>query len=263
MSNPDYDPDYNHDGDDSQGHPESLSRHAKRLRRDGNLDSIPVMDPDATPRSRSHPQPLPVQLPPSASGTSSQDTSVTGEKRPRSGRSSPTKNLAFLQRDHVIEFQPFGGVRQCPVGLRKLRQSIMDDSAGMAIITEEDKIRISRFAQTLPEEQGLFEDLLESRYAVDDTNQRQKLGTFPPIPELRRIWEEAQYCDNNGVSEAEWNCSVQRPLLYAALSHANVGSGNSNMPIEREVGLRVHNVYVSRVLDWSFVTSSYGQNLVC
>ncbi|KAH7140381.1 hypothetical protein B0J13DRAFT_586124 [Dactylonectria estremocensis] len=204
---------------------------AKRIRHDLDLD----LDPDATPTK---PRAVAVADSDVSSEQSwSSAASASRLKRSRSGRASPTKGLAFLRIEHIIDHRSFGGKEAPPAALKELVRRIKQDASGTGILSALDMERM----QNNPHTNSLFDDILDASHIVDTTGRREQLGRLPGIDTLIEIWEDAQECELDGHSEASWNCAVHFPLLRAALRLAKVNQpdGQKQPPLQ----IKAFNVY--------------------
>ncbi|VUC32793.1 unnamed protein product [Clonostachys rosea] len=173
-------------------------------------------DPEATPRNKQAPTPAPL------------DDGTARLKRSRSGRSSPTKGLALLRMEHIIDRKSFGERDLLPTSLEHMVQSVRNDAAGVGIFTESDKSRMSSHTQM----NSFFESMLDSPHLFDHSGRRAEQGDLPDLDTLINIWEEAQMCEVEGHSEAMWNCSVHYPLLYTALRGAKINQPSTQSEIQ-------------------------------
>ncbi|KAH7019846.1 hypothetical protein EDB80DRAFT_771658 [Ilyonectria destructans] len=152
-------------------------------------------------------------------------------------RSSPTKGLASLRIEHIIDHRSFGGQEAPPPALKEIVRHIKQNAFGMGIFSPSDIEAIR--ATTNP----IFDELLDTPHLVDLTTNREKLGKLPDIDTILNIWEEAQDCELEGHSKASWNCAVHYPLLHAALRLAKV-----NQPdVQKQVQIKAFNVMAAQV----------------
>ncbi|KAH6975817.1 hypothetical protein EDB80DRAFT_594352 [Ilyonectria destructans] len=206
---------------------------AKRIRHD--LDP----DPDATPTK---PRAVAVaESDVSSEHSWSSAASASRLKRSRSGRASPTKGLAFLRIEHIIDHRSFGGKEAPPAALKELVRRIKEDAAGIGILSALDMEHM----QNSPHANSLFDDILDAPRLVDTTGRREQLGKLPDIDTLIGIWEDAQECELDGHSEASWNCAVHFPLLRAALRLAKVNQPDGQKQPSLEI--KVLNVSTAKV----------------
>lgn len=199
---------------------------------DSELYSTPLKkhqpDPDATPRNSHAPTPMPLEDGTASSISWSSNASSSRLKRSRSGRSSPTKGLAFLRMEHIIGHKSFGERDLLPPSLKRMAQGVRNDAAGVGIFSAADRDRISSYMAA----NSLFEGLLDAPHLFNESGQREELGALPDLDTLVHIWEEAQMCEVEGHSEAMWNCAVHYPLLCSTLRKAKVNQAEAHSEIQ-------------------------------
>ncbi|KAG8413152.1 hypothetical protein J3459_015719 [Metarhizium acridum] len=201
-------------------------------------------DPDATPTRPT----LGPKYSSSYSRGSGSSTSAAS-RHSRNGTKSPTKRIAYLQMEQLIDYKPFGGSEAPPTALQDFVKEIKQYATGIGILSHDEleKFRDAR------RDDNLFRDILETKAVVDETDRREQLGKLPDVRTLIEIWNDAQECLLDGHAEASWNCSVHFPLMKVSLQLAAANSANgpcqtSDSSLRRDAQITPFNVTTAQIV---------------
>ncbi|KAJ3522980.1 hypothetical protein NM208_g12634 [Fusarium decemcellulare] len=135
----------------------------------------------------------------------------------RSGKSSPTKGIAALRDEKLVDYAAFSGPVRVPQDLSKVVRDVRRLAGAQGIVTSQDAEAFRNTTLDL----GEFRDDLEYiPTLVDPSEARSNLGQLPSVDRLVEIWQEATYCERNALPEAHWNSAVHFPILNEALRNA-------------------------------------------
>lgn len=135
-----------------------------------------------------------------------------------SGYSSPTKQLNQLAHDpRGVVVRDLLTLFPKPPELATLLNKIQHISRGRGILPTSHRQSFDALdtrSEAYHDWGWVQEGSLSDMHFSD---QRQDLGPTPPTDIVQRILYQANFCSNNGSSEADWNTEVHHRLLEASL----------------------------------------------